>query len=189
MTDKRVKLGNHVRWRVGEPIPPRDLVLKHIRQLPVENGEHWVLNERKGVRWHHAGTYQAQLKWRGGTFNVARVLIAYARFEGRQPPHHVNTCKVTECVNPAHWVAPLLRNAPLEYVLEQRPVGFVITRGGKWPTKDVLVRAGKHGTDVVHLLRVLVDDHMQTLRVLCGAALDDHYLVTTRDANCTTCIA
>lgn len=186
MTEKRLKLGYHMQWRVGDPLPPLEFVLRFVSKLGPERGEHWLLHERKGVRWHQGGTYHALLKWKGHVYNVARVIIAHTAHGGAQPPFYMNACGASECVNPVHWQRVRAKGEALSYALEARDDRIVVTKGGRIINRDTVVRAVKPGGPV-HIVRVLADDYQQRAVAVCGAPLDLEHLVVQDDATCTAC--
>jgi hypothetical protein len=82
-----------------------------------------------------------------------------------------------------------MRAAVQAYTLEKHDDRFLVTNGGRWPLKDLLLRVGKVKGGRVHLLRVLVNDNTQRLLTACGAPIEDDHLITPRDATCAACLA
>lgn len=110
-----------------------------------------------------------------GVYSVVRALLEHKKMPLKG---NVNTCGLSQCVNPTHWKGP---TPPVPYKLDPER-GVVHVSDGSTIRRDVAVRL--RGLDgVVHVARALPD----TLPVLlCGSRYDPMtVLVVTEPVTCT----
>jgi hypothetical protein len=183
------KLRPHPTARLADDLPSADFVAKHIQPGRGANGgTHWFWVERRGTRQHdEAG--QATLRWRGRTYNVARVLLQ----------HHmrirvvraVNACGLPQCVKPEHWspgpqflgvvsAAPGLATVRVGDAWRLAVGGVVVERD--------MAFVADHQRDR-HVVRALHEEHETVFLTACGVLLDPAVVVaSSAEATCAGCL-
>lgn len=188
------KLSPHPKARLADSIPPADLVTQYVTPCMVNGGpnHHLLWVERRPNRgFDEAG--QATFRWRGRTYNVARVLLQH--HIRHRVVRAVNACGLPQCVRPEHWtLEPSFLGAVSSGVGHATVrVGDVwrLSIGGVVADRDVVfVATIQPGARVRHVLRALREDNETVFLTACGQLADPALVVaSTRDASCPGCVS
>ena len=193
MSDIR-KLRSHPTARLADLLPPADLITQFVTPSVVDGGPNhhlfWV-ERRPNRAFDEAG--QATYRWRGLTYNVARVLLQHRARQ--RVVRAVNSCGLPQCVRPEHWTVepPFLGAVATATGHATIRVGdaWRLSVGGKVIDRDVVfVATIQPGAKVRHVLRALHEDNETVFLTACGQLADPALVVaSTRDASCPGCVS
>ena len=104
-----MRLGSHS--AIPNVVPPLEYVARYVVKDPETGHWFWTTTRRNHG---HDSKGQAYLSWTvkptfktqfvsTGKYNVARLLIEWARGTIKKRARVANTCGLSQCINPDHW--------------------------------------------------------------------------------------
>jgi len=182
------KLRVHPAARFRDARPPLTTLQKYVACFTGPTGlVHWLWKEWKGIRWHDKG-HQAVYRWKHHTYNVARVFLEERPDRRSRLVRAVNSCGLTECVNPQHWSDVAAFAGVVESQAETLSTAQVagvwrLYQRGTLVSKDMAFVAGGHA------IRALYEANETLFVSACGKTMNPAMIAAGGVVTCEGCLS